>query len=278
MLEKLHMEDKYSRTEMQAAVLNAILAAVITSPMDHSVLAEVIGDGGTVEGWAAYQAGRNEEGTNKNITLGGVRVPRLYPGENLSFQTAARPAAGFADFEGAVLRNIASGLGISYEQLAGDWSKTNYSSARAALIEIWRGWSQKRVAFAQRFAQPFFMAWMEEEVDAGRLRLPRGAPEFRAHWPAYARAKWIGPGKGFVDPVKEVTASAMRGAWLLDPRGRGGRAHRRGFRRQPRADQARNGDAARGCFAPDEREFRKADRPRRRPQGRPAARQLRVRT
>ncbi len=122
----------------------------------------------------------------------------------------ARPAAQFADFESAILRNIASGLGISYEQLASDWSKVNYSSARAALIEIWRSWTARRVAFGQGFCQLFFMAWLEEQVLDGHIRLPHNAPDFRANWTSYARAKWIGPGKGFVDPVKEVQASAMR--------------------------------------------------------------------
>ncbi|MCD1621246.1 phage portal protein, partial [Salipiger manganoxidans] len=96
------------------------------------------------------------------------------------------------------------------EQLASDWSKTNYSSARAAMIEIWRGWTARRTAFAQGFCQLFFMAWLEEQVLDGHITLPRGAPDFYAYWPAYARAKWIGPGKGFVDPVKEAQAAAMR--------------------------------------------------------------------
>ena len=209
-LEKLKMEDRYGKLELQAAVLNAILAAVIKSPFDHSLLTDVLSSEAGAEGVNDYQDLRSAYHKDNRITLGGAQIPRLFPGEDLTFQTAARPASGFADFESAVLRNIASGLGISYEQLAADWSKTNYSSARAAMIEIWRGWTQKRVSFAQRFAQPLLMAWLEEEIEFGRLRLPRGAPDFRDNWPAYSRAKWIGPGKGFVDPVKEITAAALR--------------------------------------------------------------------
>ena len=54
------------------------------------------------------------------------------------------------------------------------------------------------------------MAWLEEKIDRGQIVLPRNAPDFHENWAAYAGAKWIGPGKGFVDPVKEVTAAAMR--------------------------------------------------------------------
>jgi lambda family phage portal protein len=131
-------------------------------------------------------------------------------GDRLRLMRIAFRAAQFGDFETAVLRNIAAGLGQSYEQLAGDWSKTNYSSARAALIEIWRGWTSRRVALAQGFCQPFFMAWLEERLDSGQIELPRGAPDFWDNWSSYARTKWIGPGRGFVDPVKEVQSAALK--------------------------------------------------------------------
>lgn len=209
-IEKLKMEDHYGRVELQAAVINAVLAAFIKSPMGPEAMDDMFGEGDgsaflnmTSDRAKYYDAG-------DGVRLGNARLTQLYPGDEIGMVPTARPAAQFADFESAVLRNIASGLGISYEQIAADWSKTNYSSARAALVEIWRGWTSRRVAFAQGFCQPFFMAWLEEEVDVGRIRLPRRAPSFRENWAAYARAKWIGPGKGFVDPVKEAQAAAMR--------------------------------------------------------------------
>ena len=210
-IEKLKMEDHYSRVELQAAVINAVMAAFIRSPMGPDAIDDMFGEGGDASSILAMQADRakfyRERG---DVTVGGARITALYPNDEIGVIPTARPAAQFGDFEGAVLRNIASGLGLSYEQLAMDWSKTNYSSARAAMIEIWRGWTARRRAFAQGFAQPFFMAWLEEQVVEGHIRLPRAAPDFHANWASYARAKWIGPGKGFVDPVKEAQAAAMR--------------------------------------------------------------------
>ncbi|QFT47821.1 Phage portal protein, lambda family [Roseivivax sp. THAF40] len=209
-IEKLKMEDHYARVELQAAVINAVLAAFIKSPMGPEIIDEMFTEGGG-KGFLDYQEARGGYyGQTAGIKVGGARVSTLYPGDEIGMVNTARPAAQFADFESAVLRNIASGLGISYEQLAADWSKTNYSSARAAMIEIWRGWTARRTAFSQGFCQPFFMAWLEEQVMDGHIALPRGAPDFYTFWPAYARAKWIGPGKGFVDPVKEAQAAAMR--------------------------------------------------------------------
>lgn len=209
-VERLRMEDHYSRVELQAAVINAVLAAFIKSPMGPEVIDELFSENGG-EGFLKYQEARQGfYGNSGGVKVGGARVQALYPNDEIGMVSTARPAAQYADFESAVLRNIASGLGISYEQLASDWSKTNYSSARAAMIEIWRGWSARRTAFAQGFCQPFFMAWLEEKVLDGHITLPAGAPDFHAFWPAYARSKWIGPGKGFVDPVKEAQAAAMR--------------------------------------------------------------------
>lgn len=208
-IEKLRMEDHYGKVELQAAVINAVLAAFIKSPMDPEAITEMLGEGD--EGWNAYTADRADYYKRKpDITLAGAKVTHLYPGEEIGTVSSARPSAQFADFETAVLRHVASGIGISYEQMASDWSKTNYSSARAALVEIWRGWMARRHSFAQGFCQPFFMAWLEEEIDRGKITLPDDAPDFHEHWASYARTKWIGPGKGFVDPVKEAQASAMR--------------------------------------------------------------------
>jgi lambda family phage portal protein len=209
-VETLRMEHHYSKVELQAAVINAVLAAFIRSPMGPDMVDEMFGEGDGQSILAMNEDRSSFYKDNGGVKIGGARLQMLYPNDEIGMVQTARPAAQFAEFEAAVLRQIASGMGISYEQLASDWSKVNYSSARAAMIEIWRGWTARRTAFAQGFCQPFFMAWMEEQVMDGHIALPDGAPEFYSHWSAYSRAKWIGPGKGFVDPVKEAQAAALR--------------------------------------------------------------------
>jgi lambda family phage portal protein len=208
-IEKLRMEDHYGRVELQAAVINAVLAAFIKSPMDPEAISDMLTEDTT--GWNAYNTDRAEYHSERGeIRMAGAKIPHLYPGEDIGTVPSARPAAQFGDFEAAVLRHIAAGMRQSYEQLSKDWSQTNYSSARAALIEVWRGWHANRGAFGQGFCQPYFMAWLEEKWDEGLLPRPANAPDFHENWGSYARTKWVGPGKGFVDPVKEVQASALR--------------------------------------------------------------------
>ena len=69
----------------------------------------------------------------------GAKVPHLPPGTKLKFNAPTRPAAAqFSQFEATVLRRVAAGLGMSYEQLSRDYSQTNYSSARACMLDAWK--------------------------------------------------------------------------------------------------------------------------------------------
>ena len=207
--EAAKMADKHQRVTLQQAVLSAILGLFVSSQMDGEAMAELLDDG-KFDKLADFTESRMGMHKGLGLTFGGVRLPVLPVGDTIESVQAAQPAAGYEAFETSVLRRIAAGLGTSYEQLAADWSKTNYSSARAALNEIWRGLTARRRQFAIGFCDPVRMAVMEEAVETGRVRLPAGAPELMeapAHW---LRAKWIGPGRGYVDPTKEAQAAALR--------------------------------------------------------------------
>ncbi|HEX2888351.1 phage portal protein [Vineibacter terrae] len=202
-IETLRMQDVYERGEAAAAILNAIFAAVLETPLanDPELAEQQLG--------AVRKA--DESGEERvELRLGGVRVPQLPTGTNLKFLNAARPAApAFAQFEEAVLRRVAAGMGLSYEQVARDYSKTNYSSARAALLESWKMLTGRSEFMASSFADHVYACWLEEAIDREEIELPAGAPDFyeaRAEWTA---CRWIGPGRGAIDPTKERQASQM---------------------------------------------------------------------
>lgn len=209
-IERLKMIDKYDKTELQAALVNAVLAAFIESPFDHEMMESVL-DNKAGGGIGSYQNLRKDFHTERGPKLQGVQIPTLFPGEKLNFQTAARPASQFGAFEKACLHNIAAGVNLSYEQLSQDWSSTNYSSARAALLEVWKSFTRNRNRFADQFATPVFLLWLEEAIEErGDIKLPPGAPDYYTAVAAYGRVKWIGAPRGWVDPVKEVQAAQFR--------------------------------------------------------------------
>lgn len=208
-LKKIRMIGRYDEAELQAAILNAVLAAFVTSPFDHEQLATAMGEGDATD-ISAYQQCRLDARKEAPIVLPGVKVNFLSPGEDVKLTNPNHPNSVFEAYERAVLRNIATAIGVSYEQLSMDWSQVNYSSARAALIEIWRGFTARKDNFAFQYAQPIFSAWLEEAFDKGDIRLPKGAPSFYEAKTAYCQADWIGPGRGWVDPLKEADAAEQR--------------------------------------------------------------------
>ena len=50
---------------------------------------------------------------------------------------------------------------------------------------------------------------MEEAWLRGELTLPAGAPDFYEARDLWCNADWIGPARGFIDPVKEISATIL---------------------------------------------------------------------
>jgi lambda family phage portal protein len=207
-LKKLKMLSRYDGAELGAAVINAIFAAFIESPFDHEFVAGAL-DSSQLTSYQDQRRVFHDE--SRNLHLGaGARIPVLFPGERFNFPSPARPNTSYPDFTKALLRNVATAMGLSYEQLSMDWSQTNYSSARAALLEVWKFMQARGGTFKNQTCCQIYGAWLEEAIDRGDVETPPGAPDFLDAKAAYIRCRWIGPGRGWVDPVKEAQAAVLR--------------------------------------------------------------------
>jgi lambda family phage portal protein len=144
------------------------------------------------------------------IRLGGANVNFLQPGESVQLTRAEHPSNGYESFARFGLHNLAAALGVTAEQLTQDWSKTNLSSARAALAEMWRLLAMDRADFAAGFMAPWYMAWLEEAFEKDMITLPANAPAFDAAREAWTACRWIAPAKGFLDPEKDAIAAGLR--------------------------------------------------------------------
>lgn len=206
-VQRLKMLIKYDQTELEAAIINAIFGAYIESPFDHTILEEGLSAGDFAK---SYQGERSSFHKDTRLSLSnGARIPILFPGEKIDMVSAARPNSNFKEFESAVLRNASAAIGISSQQLTQDWSDVNYSSARAALLEAWKTLTRRRIDFSEGFAQPILMAFVEEIHSDYDLPLPNNAPDFIEARTAYSRAQWMGPGRGWIDPVAEKKGSIL---------------------------------------------------------------------
>lgn len=199
---QFRMLDHYQRTELQSAVVNAMISAFIETPMDAARITELLGTDLSDEKVQEYMRDQRE----LIAPLKGAAVLTLPPGSKLSPFMPSRPNDAFAPFVEAVIRHIGAGLGLPLELLLKDFSKTNYSSARAALLEAWRFFAVRRQWLTECWLNPAYLLWLEEAVGKGII----DAPGFYQNQYAYSSCKWIWPGRGWVDPVKEGQASMIR--------------------------------------------------------------------
>ena len=178
---------------MEAEIVSARVAACFSAFVTKSDPAV------SYEGLPTNSAGQRLDSIEPGM------IQYLNNGESVEFGDPKRPSGTFEPFVLAVLRSIGASLGLPLELVLKDFSRTNYSSARAAMIEARRFFKGYQAWIAQRLCQPCWEwvieeAWLREEVPAVDL-----FGEQREDW---LRALWIAPGWGWVDPVKEVESSS----------------------------------------------------------------------
>ncbi len=198
---------RYYGIELQAAALAASIGTYVTSPYDPAEAMDAVG-GDSELGF--YQGLRAEWNDERPAMFNGVRVPALAPGEDIKALTSEHPHNGFTEFVHEMQGCVASALGISLEQVTQDWSRSNYSNMRGSLLESWKTLIRRRLEFSAGTASPMYSVWLRESMENGELPLPNGAPDFLEGATAYAACSWLGPGRGWVDPVKEPQGSILK--------------------------------------------------------------------
>lgn len=182
-------------------LVGAIIAASFPVFIEASNPWEMGGLTGTLED--------EQDATNPKLTYGSYSPGQvLYGnrGEKPHILKSERPANSFPAFVERILRAVGAAVGMPYEVIAKDFSKTNYSSARAALLEAWKVFRIYQRWLVDCFCQPVWEMVIEEAWLRGMVALPPGAPDFYAARAAYTRAQWVPPRRGHVDPDKEIKA------------------------------------------------------------------------
>ncbi len=131
-------------------------------------------------------------------------VERLKPGEDVAVVNPSRPNTATISYIEGKLKLISASTGLPLMLVLKDFSKSNFSNTRAASNEAYRAVLVRRRRVVHRFAHPVWQAVIDEGVATGVLAPPVDYEEFRD---SLTFARWIGPGRGYVDPVKEVQAA-----------------------------------------------------------------------
>lgn len=222
-LKNIRMFRKYSDVKLQNAVIQATYAASLESELPKDAIAAALGAGGGDADKALLQVYRAHMGAlghfmedANNVRIDGAMIPHLFPGTKLAM-TPVKPGS-FDDttLEFSLLRHICAGLGISYEAFSRDFSKSNYSSVRAALGVQGQAMANKKRAIADGAANHIYALVLEEDITRPDVPvpLPRGQTWQVFYAPlakeALTRAQWIGSGAGQIDEVRETEAARDR--------------------------------------------------------------------
>lgn len=203
--------DQLADATLTAALIQAIFAATIKSDAPTQDVLNALQDdeeqgvgGGSIDGLLAAKADWYQ---STKIDLGRAgRIAHLFPGETLEFHGSQSPNAHYEAFSKFLLREIARCLGMTFEAFTGDYSGATYSSVRMGTSENWPVITSRRGAIPARFCQLVLEAWLEEEIETGRIPFPGGVRGYLANRNAAARADWRGPAKPQADDLKTQKA------------------------------------------------------------------------
>lgn len=197
-IESLKQFSRYMNSELAANVVSAMLTCFITSQED--------------DGHFGMEDAVNEEDKvsddDLNLELAPGAIYSLPPGKDIKEVNPLRSNAQFESFVNTTITMIAASMGIPKEVILKKY-ESNYTAARAALLDFWRSVRVYRTSFVNQFCQPIYEQWLSEAVAAGRIDAPGffDDPIIRQAW---CECIWMGASMGHVDPLKEVNAAEAR--------------------------------------------------------------------
>lgn len=183
--------------------------------MDGLSEAEIVAARGAANYMAAIEtpnassplAGEVKEDGSRELELEPGLVVRLAAGEKLNFVSPNRPNTSLDPFLRMMLREVAAGTGVSYESLSRDYSQSNYSSSRLALLDDRDLWRFFQMWFIRSFRLPLHCEWLQQAVLARSIpQIPLEA--YALDTARYEAVRFKPRGWSWIDPTKEVDAYA----------------------------------------------------------------------
>lgn len=181
----LHMTGEHTEAELVASVVASRKMGFITSPS---------GDG--------YDGDDEEEdGGALVMDVEAGSFEQLPEGMEIASWDPQHPTTAFKDFQKAVLRRIASGLGVNYNTLANDLEGVNYSSLRHGNLTERDTWRAIQRWISEHLCDWVYPDWLDMLLMSDVTKLP---PERAAK---FAEVLWLPRGWQWVDPEKEMKAN-----------------------------------------------------------------------
>lgn len=149
-------------------------------------------------GFAGFEG--EDSGSSLSVALEPGAM-RILPGQaDVTFSQPGKGLEQAVEFLRAQDREIAAGVGLTFEALSGDLGEANYSSARVGLLEF-----RRRAEMLQRnliegqLLRPLWRRWIDLKALSGEIPSNANLSDYRA-------VRFVPPGWTWVDPQNEVQA------------------------------------------------------------------------
>ncbi|NRA88845.1 MAG: phage portal protein [Rhizobiales bacterium] len=201
----------YNDAEVDRSMLAASYGAYIKSNIDYQKAMDVAGQGVTnIEDFVKLATKASIEVVQQfyqdTSSIGGAKFIHLLPGEDIELIQGEQTVEAFEAFNSIFGRDNAAGLGIDPHSLNKNYSDVSYNAARASADDSWRSYMPARQEIISDFALPIVSCLMEEFVDSGLLKLPKGVSSFYESKQALCSGSFMGAGKPNIDQVKTAKA------------------------------------------------------------------------
>lgn len=203
-IERLKQLSRLSEAELAAAVVASYFAVFVKGP---SPLTDAVLPGEQV-------APAAEGATKSSVELGPGLVIELGDGQSgIEVADPKRPNGAFDPFFTAMMKEIGSSLGITFEVLMQHFS-SSYSAARAAMLEAWKKFHDFRHFMIEYMNDPVYEAFLDDLVSSGMVKAPGYFDDWETRQ-AWLGCRWTGRGQGQINPLDETKAALMRVGGLM---------------------------------------------------------------
>lgn len=139
----------------------------------------------------------------RQLSMEAGTILELQPNE--TFQGFAPTSQGqtLEPFLKFLIRSVASGMGIGYEELSKDYSQTSYGSQRASMLESRSIYRVMQTWLSTELHQRVYERW----IDAANFSLALNLPGYEINPEFYDSPKWMPRGWDWIDPLKDANAS-----------------------------------------------------------------------
>ena len=157
----------------------------------------------------AYDSFKDEEMEDFEVESSPGSMHMLPPGVDVEGWDTKYPTAEFAPFNKAMLRGMATGLGLAYNNFANDLEGVNLSSIRHGMQSERDMWKELQEFIIEHACQDVFDNWLRVSLLKGQIKKPSGTPLKAQNYARLTDVMWQPRRWPFIDPVKDMQAAKL---------------------------------------------------------------------